>query len=106
MCAIIGTEVSGRTSLAPKKVVPGETVRRLVPSASIVASRFAWLDDETPTTATIAPIPIAIPSADSAARSFRVRSPWSATPNSSCGGSRAVSDRHGVGVVRLPRWRS
>ncbi len=60
----------GRTSLLPRKLVPGETVSRLVPSASIVASSLAWLEADTPTTATIAPIPIAIPSADSAARSL------------------------------------
>jgi hypothetical protein len=41
MWSIIGTAVLGRTSLAPKNVVPGETVRRLVPSLSIVASRLA-----------------------------------------------------------------
>ena len=69
MWSIIGTAVAGRTSLVAEEVWPGETVSRLVPSASIVASRFAWLEAETPTTATIAPIPIAIPSADSAARS-------------------------------------
>ncbi len=41
MWSIIGTEVSGSTSLAPKKVVPGVTVSRFVPSASISARRFA-----------------------------------------------------------------
>ena len=89
MWLIIGTAVSGSTSLAPRNVCPGVTVSRLVPSLSIVASRFAWLEADTPTTATIAPIPIAIPSADSAARSRRVRRPWSATDSSSRGGSRA-----------------
>ena len=44
-------------------------------SITISASRLAWAEDETPTTATIAPIPIAMPSADSAARSRRVRNP-------------------------------
>ena len=77
----------------PSKFWPGVTVSRFVPSASIVASRFAWLEAETPTTATIAPIPIAIPSADSAARSRRVRRPCSATPSSSRGGRRAASKR-------------
>ena len=72
-----------------------------MPRLSIVASRFAWLEAETPTTATIAPIPIAIPSADSAARSLRVRSPCSATPNSSCGGSRARLDA----AAGRERWR-
>ena len=75
MCPIIGTEVSGRTSFAPRNVCPGVTVSRFVPSASISASRFAWAEAETPTTATIAPIPIAMPSADKAARSRLVRGP-------------------------------
>ena len=97
MWSIIGTEVLGRTSLLPVKVVPGVTVSRFVPSASIVASRLAWLEADTPTTATIAPIPIAIPSADSAARSRRVRSPCSATPISSRGGRRAISNRAPAG---------
>ena len=75
MWSIIATDVSGRTSLLPSKFCPGVTVSRLVPSLSIVASRFAWLEADTPTTATIAPMPIAIPSADSAARNLRVRRP-------------------------------
>ncbi len=66
------------------------TVSRFVPRLSISASRFAWLDADTPTTATIAPIPIAIPRADSDARRRRVRRPWNATENSSCGGIRAA----------------
>jgi hypothetical protein len=83
MWSIAATAVTGRTSLLPVNVWPAVTVSRLVPSASIVASRLAWAEDDTPTTATIAPIPIAIPSAESAARSRRVRSPCSATPSSS-----------------------
>ena len=77
--------------MAPRNVCPGVTVNRLVPSESISASRFAWAEADTPTTATIAPMPMAIPSADSAARRRRVRSPWIAVPNSSRGGSRARS---------------
>src|ERR1700685_1838299 len=91
MCKIIAWAVSGSTSLLPKNVVPGVTVSRFVPSESISESRFAWLEDDTPTTATIAPIPIAIPSAERAARSRRWRSPWTATENSSCGGILATS---------------
>ena len=101
MWSIIGTAVSGRTSLAPKNVVPGATVSRFVPRLSIVATSFAWLEDETPTTATIAPIPIAIPSADSPARSRRVRSPCSATPSSSRGGRRARSMRSRLGRLAV-----
>ncbi len=87
MCLIVPSAVLGSASLAPRNVCPGVTVSRLVPSRSIVASRLAWLEAETPTTATIAPIPIAIPSAESAARSFRVRSPCTATDSSSWGGA-------------------
>ncbi len=75
MCRIIGTEVAGRTWLLPRKSWPGETVSRFVPRASISASRLACADAETPTTATMAAIPIAIPSAESAARSRRERIP-------------------------------
>ena len=89
MWPIIGTEVSGRTSLAPRNVCPGVTVRRLVPSASISAIRFACAEAEMPTTATIAPIPIAIPSAESAARNLRVRNACSAVADQLRGGSRA-----------------
>ena len=71
MWLIIGTDVLGSTSLAPRNVWPGVTVRRFVPRLSISASRFAWLEAETPTTATMAPIPMAIPSADSVALSVR-----------------------------------
>ena len=57
------------------KVWPGVTVKRLVPKVSISARRLACAEEETPTTATIAPIPIAIPSADREARRRRVLSP-------------------------------
>ena len=69
MRPIIATEVPGSTSAWPLNVCPGVTVSRLVPRASISASRLACAEAETPTTATIAPIPIAIPRADSDALS-------------------------------------
>ena len=71
---------------------------RLVPSASISARRFACAEADTPTTATIAPIPIAIPSADRAARSRRLRRPCSAVPSSSAA---AGAQRSMVRGVRL-----
>src|SRR5919201_189820 len=71
MWRIVPSAVSGRTSFEPRNVWRGETVKRLVPRLSISESRLAWLEAETPTTATIAPIPIAIPSADSDALSLR-----------------------------------
>ena len=54
---------------------PGATRSRFVPSWSSSASRSAFEDSEMPSTATIDATPIAIPSADSAARARRVRSP-------------------------------
>ncbi len=65
----------GRTSVAPGTSWPGVTVSRLVPSWSIWASRLAWLEAETPTTATMAPMPMAMPRADRAARRRRARRP-------------------------------
>ena len=63
------------------KLCPGCTVSRLVPSAAISACsrgrRGGW---DRPSTATMAATPIAMPSADSAARSFRVRSPTQGQP--------------------------
>jgi hypothetical protein len=55
------------------------TVSRFVPSLSISASRPACEEEERPSTATIAATPMAIPRADSAARTRRVRRPTLAT---------------------------
>jgi hypothetical protein len=60
-----------------------------VPSCLISASSPAWEELARPRTATIAATPIAMPSADSAARSLRVRSPTLASPARSTGRSRA-----------------
>ena len=87
-------------------VCPGVTVSRLVPSASISAIRFACAEADTPTTATIAPIPIAIPNADSAARSLLVRNACSAVESSREGGSRARGDPLGAGCGRGGHSRS
>ena len=54
-----------------------------VPSRSISASSPACEEDDKPRTATIAAVPIAIPSADSAARSGRARSPTLVTRSAS-----------------------
>ena len=66
---------SGSTASSPRNDCPGATRSRFVPSRSSCASRSAFEDSEMPSTATIAAMPIAMPSADSAARSRRVRSP-------------------------------
>ena len=54
---------------------PASTVSRFVPSRSISASSPACDDADSPRIATIAAVPIAIPSADSAARSGRDAQP-------------------------------
>ena len=76
---IIAGAASGNSAVWPKKVWPFATVSRLVPSLSISASSPAWLEEESPSTATIAATPIAIPSAESAARRRLVRRPTLAT---------------------------
>src|SRR4051812_48918741 len=70
---------SGSSSLFPRTPVPLATVRRLVPSLSISASRPACEEADRPKTATIAATPMAMPRADRAARSRRVRTPTLAT---------------------------
>jgi hypothetical protein len=66
---------TGSSAAPPVKVCPLVTVSRLVPSWAISASSAAWEELARPRTATIAATPIAMPSADSPARSLRVRSP-------------------------------
>ena len=77
------------------KLCPGWTVSRLVPSAAISAFSPAAEDEDRPSTATIAATPIAMPSADSAARSLRVRRPTLASRARSAARSRAA-----VGAAR------
>jgi hypothetical protein len=67
--------VTGSLAVAPVKVCPLVTVSRLVPRRAIWFSSAAWEEAARPRTATIAATPIAMPSADSPARSLRVRSP-------------------------------
>ena len=79
MRAIIAGATSGSSAVLPAKLWPLVTVRRFVPSLSISSSSPAWLEEDRPSTATIAATPIAIPNADRAARIRRVRSPTLAT---------------------------
>jgi hypothetical protein len=51
------------------------TVSRLVPRALSSLSNPDWEDDDSPSTATMAATPMAMPRADSPARSFLVRNP-------------------------------
>ena len=72
---IMAGAVVGSSAVAPVRLWPLLTVSRLVPSWLISSSRPAWEEADRPSTATMAATPMAIPSADSPARSFRVRSP-------------------------------
>src|SRR5690348_14051985 len=82
--------VTGSSAVAPEKVCPLVTVSRLVPSLAISASSAAEEEAARPRTATIAPVPMAMPRADRAERSLRVRSPMLARAARSAGRSRAV----------------
>ena len=87
----------GSSAVPPVKVCPLVTVSRLVPRPAISASSAAWEEAARPSTATIAATPIAMPSADSPARSLRVRSPTLASPARSAGRSRAAAAAAGAG---------
>ncbi len=83
------------SAVCPKSVCPLVTVSKLVPSLLISAISPADDDDERPRTATMAATPIAIPSADKPARSFRVRKPTLASRARSRGRSRAGTSTTG-----------
>jgi hypothetical protein len=87
-------------TFVPLKFWPVVTSRRLVPSVLISVSRPAWLEDEMPRTATIAATPIAIPSAESAERNRRVRTPMLASRARSPGRSRAGVRLSAAAVMR------
>ena len=80
------------------------TVSRLVPSRLISFSSPAWEDEDNPSTATMAATPMAMPSADSPARSRRVRNPTLARR---AGRGGAAGGRSGRRRSRpgSPRWR-
>ena len=65
-----------------------------MPSRLISAISPACEEEDNPRTPTIAAVPIAIPSADSAARSGRARSPTLATRSPSLGRSRPACGAH------------
>src|SRR5579871_3903799 len=99
MRRIMGGAASGSSSLLPRMPVPLVTVSRLVPSLSISASSPACDDADSPSTATIAATPMAMPSADNAARNRRVRTPTLATRATSAGRSRAGASTASTSVV-------
>ena len=75
MRAIMAGAALGSSAVWPVRVWPFPTTSRLVPRAEISFSNPAEADEDSPSTATMAATPIAMPSADSPARSLRVRSP-------------------------------
>jgi hypothetical protein len=85
---IIAPADSGSSASSPRNDWPGATRSRLVPSRSSCASRSAFDESEMPRTATIAAIPIAMPRAERAARSRRVRRPIEPDRSTSAGASR------------------
>ena len=101
---IMAGAVVGSSAVPPVRLWPLLTVSRLVPSWLISASRPAWEDADRPSTATMAATPIAIPSADSPARSFRVRSPTVESRARSESGSRLRL--RAAAVTTAPRWRA
>ena len=88
--AIMPGAVAGSSATPPAEFCPLLTVSRLVPSRAISLSTAACADAARPRTATTAATPIAMPSADSPARSLRVRSPTLATAAKSAARSRAA----------------
>ena len=88
--------VTGSSAVAPEKVCPLVTVSRLVPSLAISLSSPASEEAARPRTATIAPVPIAMPRADRPERSLRVRSPMLARAPRSEGRSRAADGAAGT----------
>src|ERR1017187_8001503 len=80
---------AGSSTSWPEMLCPLTTVSRFVPSWSILASSADSLDRVMPSTLTTAAIPTARASADSAARSLRVRSPMVAVGSQSTPRSRA-----------------
>ncbi len=98
MREIIPGEALGSWAVPPVSDCPFCAVSRLVPRAEISASSPAWEEDDNPSTATIAATPIAMPSADSDARSLRVRRPTAASRARSAGCNRAAE---GATVVMM-----
>src|SRR5262245_28340458 len=88
MRPIIARASVGSVASSPKMVWPGATRSRFVPRRSSVAIRSPFDESEIASTETMAAMPMAIPRADSAARSRRVRRPMPPTRRTSAGRSR------------------
>ena len=86
------------SAVCPKSVWPLVTVSKLVPRLLISAISPADEEDESPRTATMAATPIAIPSAERAARSLRVRKPTLASRARSRGAAAPGRGRRAAGL--------
>jgi hypothetical protein len=75
MPPIMAGAALGSSAFWPERVWPFWTTSRLVPRAEISLSKPADAEDESPKTATMAATPMAMPSAESPARTLRVRNP-------------------------------
>ena len=75
MRPIMAGAALGSSAVPPVRVWPFSTTSRLVPSEEISFKSPAEAEEESPRTATMAATPMAMPSADSPARSLRVRNP-------------------------------
>lgn len=83
MRSTIATAFLGSVTSLPVASLPASAVRRLVPRRSSRAIRSARLDSDSPTTATIVAMPMAMPSAESTTRARRARRPTAPTPRTS-----------------------
>src|SRR6266702_2193249 len=101
--AIMPGAASGSSAVPPVRLCPFRTVSRLVPRAAISAFSPAADDWDSPSTATIAATPIAMPSADRAARSVRAASPAAASRARSASRSRAGPARPAASCGRPQR---
>src|SRR3989442_5803421 len=96
MWPIIKRAAVGSFASPPLNCRPFCTVSRLVPRRSIWASRSLWLDCVIPSTPTMAATPMLIPSAESAARNRRMRSPRLASASRSLAARRDASRIRGL----------
>src|SRR5438128_495999 len=101
MWPIIKRAAVGSFASPPLNCRPFCTVSRFVPRRSICARRSLWLDCVIPSTPTIAATPMLIPSAESAARSRRMRSPRLASASRSPAARREVSCTRGLPGVAV-----
>lgn len=89
MRCTMATALFGSFTSCPRASLPASAVSRLVPRRSSRSIRSARLEVDSPTTATIVAMPIAIPRADRTTRARRARRPTAPTARTSRAESRA-----------------